>query len=33
MFGQQKKPQFPNNYAADFVSVSFGITGTLVALI
>lgn len=31
-FGQQEKPQFPNNYVADFAGLMFGITGTLAAL-
>lgn len=32
-FGQQDKPQFPNNYAADFAGCMFGLTGTLAALL
>jgi alpha-methylacyl-CoA racemase len=32
-FGQQQKPQFPNNYAADFAACMLGITGTMAALL
>jgi alpha-methylacyl-CoA racemase len=33
VFGQQQKPQFPNNYAADFAACMLGITGTMAALL